>query len=125
MAPEVEVRISTSSPVLDINSRELFSIKLQFLLKADLAITFRKSDSILDGVTAMRRETGLGFLNTPTGELNSRQHQTDICKIGDGESQLIFGGLIAATASEYITLYPGQEQIVNLELGPRITINRK
>lgn len=109
--PSIDVKISTSSSIIDLASQEPWSIKLDLLLSYTRPITFPNAAAELFS-TGLLREGGLTFTNITTlGE--SKRETRDVC--GPGYEDI---PLTERTEKHYTTLHPGQRHIIDETLTP-------
>lgn len=102
--PSVEISISTEPSTLDLEGDESMTIRVTLTLKHTMPITFRKSNSSLFNGDLLY-ENGLTFINLSTGKL-AKRGSMNACTFGYDEF------LTAETLESYMTLYPGQEEVV-------------
>ncbi|KAF1844986.1 uncharacterized protein K460DRAFT_365903 [Cucurbitaria berberidis CBS 394.84] len=112
LSPSIVVRLSTSSLVFDLSQPTPFTITLGLTLDYTAPITFRKIyTGLFDG--KLLHEGGLTFTNAATGQHLPR-NTIDICYRSDHEHC----GPTWATRSDYVTLYPGREYVIERTINP-------
>jgi hypothetical protein len=111
MSPSIDVRISTSSSILDLTAKDPFPIIVDISLNHTTPITFQKrSFPLLDG--RILRKGGLAFKDTATGQLAIRNTMT-ICYAAT-ETE----GITPETHGSYMTLWPGQKHTLDATMAP-------
>jgi hypothetical protein len=112
-SPSITVKITASSPVFDLSRATPFTITLALCNQHTTSITFLKwYAGLFDG--KLLWEGGLVFTNVITNKRVSRA-TIDICRFGSNSD----GIPISATASEYVTLFPGEEHIIKTTFTPK------
>ncbi|CAO2655493.1 Nn.00g042960.m01.CDS01 [Neocucurbitaria sp. VM-36] len=108
----IVVHITTSSSVFDLSQPATFKIALSLTLKHASPITFvTRYTSLFDG--KLLHQGGLTFTNRATGQQVLR-NTLDICYLLDSGDR----GPSWTTRSEYVTLYPDREHIINVMISP-------
>ena len=108
--PTIDVVITASPAVFDIDGSTELSIRLNLTLRHDRPITLYKRETrLFDG--KILHAQGLTFTDTKTGQHVPR-NTINICYF---ESE---GGISWATRCNYVTLYPGQTHVIETRIIP-------
>ncbi|OWY46786.1 hypothetical protein AA0119_g9230 [Alternaria tenuissima] len=108
--PAIDVVITASPAVFDIDGSTELSIWLNLTLRHDRPITLYKRETSLFNGKILHAQ-GLTFNDTKTGQHVPR-NTIDICTF---QSE---GGISWATRCNYITLYPGQTHVIETRIVP-------
>ncbi|PVI03126.1 hypothetical protein DM02DRAFT_626170 [Periconia macrospinosa] len=95
--PSIEVRITTSSDVLDLSQQTPFEITVTLLLRHSPSISFDPTCAYLFNGKLLYQD-GLTFTNTATGDV-LRRNSRDICYMNSSDNN---------SRDHYVTLKPGQ-----------------
>lgn len=106
--PSIDLRISTSSPLLDLTSENPFTITLDLFLNHTTPVTFPNSVSSLFNGTIFKKG-GLSFCNVSTGDYAGR-NITNICT---DDSPII---LQKGQEESFTTLHCGQKHTITASM---------
>ena len=108
--PAIDVVITASPAVFDIDGSTELSFRLNLTLRHDRPITlYKRETSLFDG--KILHAQGLTFTDTKTGQ-HVPCNTINICYF---ESE---GGISWATRCNYVTLYPGQTHVIETRIIP-------
>jgi hypothetical protein len=115
--PSIAVKITASAPTFNLYQSEPLTIRLTLNLAHRRPITFLKRyTGLFDG--KIFHEGGLTFTNTATGQYATR-NRIDLCYMGACDC------ISWAIRSDYITLYPGRDHVIEHAIHPMNSPNKR
>jgi hypothetical protein len=114
-AATVAVRITTSSPILDLSKQDPFTFTVSLTLNHTHPITFDKTATTFYGGKLLY-EGGLQFMDTTTKQI-VRRNTINICYMSSYDQD---GTPTKSSKETFATLYPGKPSIIEATLKPFI-----
>jgi hypothetical protein len=114
----IAVRITTSSPILDLSQQTPFTISLALSLNHTRPITFNPRYSPLFNGNLLYHD-GLRFTNTATGAV-VRRNTRNVCDMGsssDDDDTMPS----EQTKNNFVTLHPGKDHVLHATVQPILT----
>jgi len=115
-SPAIDVIITSSPDVFDIDGHTDLSIRLSLTLRHDKPITlYKRETSLFDG--KILHDGGLTFTDVETGQRVPRS-TLNICYFSSESFSW-------ATRSQYVTLHPGKQHVIHTGFTPLSTSGRE